>query len=106
MVTIREPTPPLFFLSIYILLTRYRYIGKMVGSHTNLTEIKESLDLLWRAGVVPSQVVLGMGFYGRSFTLSDLSCTGPGCPFTSAGAAGPCSNTAGILSYKGVSCPA
>ncbi|KAJ5934399.1 bacteriodes thetaiotaomicron symbiotic chitinase [Penicillium verhagenii] len=29
------------------------YIRSVVGSHTNLTEIKTSLDLLWRAEVDP-----------------------------------------------------
>ncbi|KAL4924010.1 uncharacterized protein BDV17DRAFT_295821 [Aspergillus undulatus] len=76
------------------------YIGKVVGAHTNLTEIKQSLDLLWRAGVDPSKVVMGVGFYGRSFTLSDLSCTQPGCPFESGGNEGTCTATSGILSYK------
>lgn len=79
------------------------YIGKVLGAHTNLTEIKIGLDLLWRTDVDPSQVVMGMGFYGRSFTLSDVSCQDPGCPFASAGDAGQCTATAGILSYKGIS---
>ncbi|KAL3703111.1 hypothetical protein TMatcc_010299 [Talaromyces marneffei ATCC 18224] len=75
-------------------------IGSVIASHTNLTEIKASLDLLWRAGVNPTQIVMGMGFYGRSFTLSDYSCTEPGCPFSGPGTAGSCSNSSGILSYK------
>ncbi|KAF5676733.1 glycoside hydrolase family 18 [Fusarium denticulatum] len=75
-------------------------IGKHVLSHTNLTEIDLALDLFWRTNVEPSKIVMGLGFYGRSFTLASSSCWKPGCAFTGPGAAGPCTNTAGILSYK------
>lgn len=43
-----------------------KYIGSIVGSHTNLTEIDDALDLLWRNKIKPEQVVLGLGLYGRS----------------------------------------
>ena len=43
--------------------------------------------------------MLGLGFYGRSFTLTDPSCWQPGCEFSGAGAPGACTATAGILSY-------
>ncbi|KAI8244852.1 glycosyl hydrolase family 18 [Colletotrichum sp. SAR 10_96] len=75
-------------------------IGNQVLSHTNLTEIDHALDLLWRVGVEPSSVVLGLGFYGRSFELESASCWKPGCAFKGPGVAGRCSNTAGILSYS------
>lgn len=80
------------------------YTSSTVSPHTNLTEISEGLDLLWRNDIDPSQVMLGLGFYGRSFTLADSSCNAPGCAFdTSAysggGAApGQCTQTSGILS--------
>ncbi len=57
------------------------YIGPIVGAHTNLTEIELSLSLFVRAGVPLSSVVLGLGFYGRSFELEDPTCTVPGCRF-------------------------
>ncbi|KAJ5653046.1 hypothetical protein N7490_000049 [Penicillium lividum] len=76
------------------------WIGKIMQAHTNLTEIKSALDLMWRAGVEPSKIVLGTGFYGRSFTVDDPSCIDPGCAFSVAGNAGPCTATAGVLSYK------
>ncbi|KAJ4152982.1 hypothetical protein LMH87_009497 [Akanthomyces muscarius] len=75
-------------------------IGNHVLSHTNLTEIDLALDLFWRAKVKPSSIVLGLGFYGRSFTLSDNNCWKPGCLFSGPGAAGRCTNTPGILSYR------
>jgi len=47
------------------------FIGPHVASHTNLTEIKETMQLFRNVGVDPSQIVMGIGFYGRSFTLID-----------------------------------
>lgn len=75
-------------------------IGSVVNAHTNLTEIDQTLDLLWRNEVDPQKVVLGMGFYGRSFTLKDKSCSKPGCPFTIRGTKGACTNSSGTLSYS------
>ncbi|KAF5864014.1 hypothetical protein ETB97_008950 [Aspergillus alliaceus] len=48
-------------------------IGSIVLAHINLTEIKQSAELLWRNDVPPGKVVLGLGFYGRSFQLKDRS---------------------------------
>ena len=42
---------------------------------------------------------MGLGFYGRSFTLSDPSCTTPGCQFSGPAPPGPCTASAGTLSY-------
>lgn len=51
-------------------------------------------------GVKPSQVSLGFGFYGRSFTLADPSCTTPGaCPFSEGGTPGKCTDSAGYLGH-------
>jgi GH18 family chitinase len=41
------------------------WIGPKVYGHTNLTVIKDALDLLWRNNVPANQVNLGLGFYGR-----------------------------------------
>jgi chitinase len=77
-----------------------KYTGPFIRPHTNLTEIKDGLSLLWRAGVQPAKVVLGLGWYGRSFTLSDPSCNSPNgvCQFTAGGNPGSCTNSAGTLS--------
>ncbi|KAI8933458.1 hypothetical protein NX059_010072 [Plenodomus lindquistii] len=75
-----------------------RHTRKEVNPHTNITEIAEGLDLLWRNGVASNKVVLGLGFYGRSFTLKDPSCNKPVCPFASGAKAGECTGEAGILS--------
>ncbi|KAF7884611.1 uncharacterized protein EAF02_004947 [Botrytis sinoallii] len=74
-------------------------IGSIVQAHTNLTEIKESVELLWRVSIPPEKVVLGLGFYGRSFQLSDTSCGSPGCAFSGAAEAGTCTKSAGTLAY-------
>jgi len=76
-----------------------KFVGPYVAPHTNITEIDLGLDLLWRVGVTPDMVVLGQGWYGRSFTLADPSCNVPNgvCKFTDAGKPGPSSNAAGIL---------
>ncbi|KAF4833579.1 Chitotriosidase-1 [Colletotrichum siamense] len=74
-------------------------IGNIVQAHTNLTEIKLAADLLWRNDVPPGQVVLGLGFYGRSFQLKDTDCTKPGCAFSGPAKAGDCTNSAGTLAY-------
>lgn len=42
---------------------------------------------------------MGFGFYGRSFTLSDTSCTSPGCSFSGGGNKAVCTDTSGYLAY-------
>jgi chitinase len=77
-----------------------KFTGPYIRPHTNLTEIEDGLSLLWRAGVHPSKVVLGLGWYGRSFTLADPSCNVPNgiCRFTTGGTAGQCTRSSGTLS--------
>lgn len=58
------------------------------------------MDLLWRNDIDPNKVTMGIGFYGRSFTLSDPSCDTAGCPFSAGGNPGPCSASAGTLMYS------
>jgi chitinase len=77
-------------------------IGNQILGHTNLTEIDMALDLLWRNDVSPSKIVLGTGFYGRSFRLENPTCWTPGCKFSGPGEKGECTATEGFLSYKEV----
>lgn len=67
-----------------------KWTGAFLNAHTNLTEIKSALDLLWRNDVEGDQVVMGLAFYGRSYTTQ--GCTDPGCVYASGGLPGPCSN--------------
>ncbi|KIJ27013.1 glycoside hydrolase family 18 protein [Sphaerobolus stellatus SS14] len=75
-------------------------IGPVVNAHSNLTEIEQSFDLLWRNSIDPSKVVMGLGFYGRSFQLATPSCSSPGCNFAGPSNAGPCTGSPGTLSYS------
>jgi chitinase len=75
-----------------------KFTQKVVQAHTNLTEIDRGLDLLWRNNIDSKKVVLGLGFYGRAFTLQDPSCSDPGCPFSGGAKKGKCTGESGILS--------
>ncbi|CAK7221304.1 hypothetical protein SBRCBS47491_004482 [Sporothrix bragantina] len=75
-----------------------KWLGPFLNSHTNLTEISEYLDLLWRNDIPPSKVNLGLAFYTRTFVASDPGCMQPACLFDAVGSPGPCTNNAGTLS--------
>ena len=49
------------------------------------------------ASLTASKVVLGLAYYGRSFTLEDPKCNYPGCRYKSGGKPGGCSDIAGTL---------
>ncbi|KAJ7502451.1 hypothetical protein B0H11DRAFT_1712411, partial [Mycena galericulata] len=76
------------------------YIGPLVLAHTNLTEIVETMQLFANVGINTNQIVLGIGFYGRSFQLADPSCSSPGCLFLGGGDPGPCSQSSGTLMFS------
>ncbi|KXX73815.1 Killer toxin subunits alpha/beta [Madurella mycetomatis] len=75
-----------------------RSLGPYVYAHTNLTEINMGLELLWRNNINPERVVMGLGFYGRSFSLEDPGCKAAGCPFSDGARGGECTGTPGVLS--------
>ena len=77
------------------------WTGPYLKGHTDRSEIDRGLDLLWRNSVKPENVVLGMGFYGRSFTMSDPNCFQPNgiCRFSDGGQPGSCTDTEGVLTY-------
>lgn len=80
-----------------------KWLGAFLNAHTNLTEVTNSMDLLWRNDIPPEMVTLGMAFYGRAFTVADASCTEPGCIFLSGANAGKCSDEVGILMNSEIS---
>lgn len=50
---------------------------------------------------MPAQKLnLGLGFYGRSFQLSDPTCSKPGCDFKAGASPGPITQSSGTLSFK------
>ena len=75
-------------------------MGNHILAHNNLTEIKEALNLFWRNNIEPDKVNLGVGFYGRSFQLSNPSCSQPGCLFKGGASPGVCTGESGTLSYS------
>ncbi|KAL4938741.1 hypothetical protein BDV06DRAFT_231555 [Aspergillus oleicola] len=76
------------------------WIGSVVNAHTNLIEIISAMDLLWRNDIDPAKVVMGLGFYGRSFTLEDPSCVSSGCLFSDTGKPGKCTDSSGMLLFN------
>ncbi|CRG92683.1 hypothetical protein PISL3812_09747 [Talaromyces islandicus] len=77
-----------------------KFTGPDIRPHINLIEINDGLSLMWRARINPSKVVLGLGWYGRSFTLTDPFCTMPNdvAQFTTGSTAGECTGSSGTLS--------
>ncbi|EGX89977.1 class V chitinase, putative [Cordyceps militaris CM01] len=74
-----------------------QWVGPYLNAHTNLTEIKQAMDLLWRNDIDPDKVVLGTGFYGRAFTATSPNCLAPGCTYESGAPRQPCSNEISVM---------
>ena len=74
--------------------------GSYLRPQANLTEVDERLGLLWRAGISPKKVVLGLGWHGRVYRVKDPGCKTPGCPSVAGtvGGEGDCTHTPGSLS--------
>ncbi|KAJ3050117.1 hypothetical protein HK097_008908, partial [Rhizophlyctis rosea] len=70
-----------------------------VRPHTDMLEVEEAVQLFIKAGVRRENLLLGIAFYGRTFTLEDPSCTKYGCLFSGPGNKGPCTDAEGFLSY-------
>ena len=71
---------------------------QFVGFHTDMRDIKSYLAQYY-SGVPSDKLVLGVGSYGRTYTLSSVSCNSPGCPFTDGGAATSCTDSLGYIGY-------
>ncbi|KAL6228777.1 hypothetical protein BDW75DRAFT_131550 [Aspergillus navahoensis] len=81
-----------------------QWTGPYLRGHTDIEQIDKGLDLLWRNGIKPEDVVFGLAFYGRSFTMVDSTCHEPNgvCEFSRGGKPGSCSDTEGILTFAEV----
>ncbi|GLB40894.1 putative family 18 [Lyophyllum shimeji] len=73
--------------------------GTGVLPHTAIPEVNAAVDMFVKAGVPLKSVNLGIGFYGRTFTLANPSCNTAGCPMKGGGNGGPCTGTSGYLAY-------
>ncbi|KAL6786532.1 putative class V chitinase [Trichoderma sp. SZMC 28012] len=74
-----------------------KWVGPYLNAHTNLTEIKDALDLLWRNNIPYDKVNMGLAFYGRGFTAADPKCLTPGCRYASGSESRMCSHEVGIV---------
>ncbi|KAH7309113.1 hypothetical protein B0I35DRAFT_359977 [Stachybotrys elegans] len=74
-----------------------KWVGPYLNAHTNLTEIRDAMDLLWRNKINPDKVVLGTGFYGRAFTATSPNCLSPGCTYESGAPRQPCSKEISVM---------
>lgn len=74
--------------------------GNCLRSHVNLTETRNALSMITKAGVNSGKLVVGVSSYGRSFKMTTAGCTGPMCTYigpTSGAAAGPCTQMPGYI---------
>jgi chitinase len=76
--------------------------GNCLRSHVNLTETTNALSMLTKAGVSSTKIMVGISNYGRSFRMSDSSCSGAMCTYTggydeSNATPGICTGTAGYI---------
>ncbi|KAL5316125.1 hypothetical protein ACEPPN_017003 [Leptodophora sp. 'Broadleaf-Isolate-01'] len=76
--------------------------GRCIRSHVNLTETRNSLAIITKAGVPNNKVFVGEASYGRSFRMATDGCWGPMCDFTgsriqSDANPGRCTKTGGYL---------
>lgn len=81
----------------------YNPIGSKIRPHTDITEIDKNLTPLWFDGVDPAKIVMGIAYYGRTYQLSDPSCSEMNaCGFVpkKGGAPGQCTNFEGVLSNR------
>ncbi|KAF3158723.1 hypothetical protein TWF788_004529 [Orbilia oligospora] len=76
--------------------------GNCLRSQVNLTETRQALAMVTKAGVPGNKIVVGVTSYGRSFAMEKAGCWGPNCKFTgtrleSPAKPGRCTGTAGYL---------
>ncbi|OLN96797.1 Killer toxin subunits alpha/beta 2 [Colletotrichum chlorophyti] len=76
--------------------------GNCLRSQVNLTETRQALAMITKAGVPGNKIVVGVTSYGRSFQMAEPGCWGPGCKFTgdrltSYATPGRCTGTAGYI---------
>lgn len=76
--------------------------GNCLRSQVNLTETRQALAMITKAGVPGNKIVVGVTSYGRSFNMAQPGCWGPSCTFTggrehSDATPGRCTGTGGYL---------
>ncbi|KAH8728092.1 glycoside hydrolase superfamily, partial [Phaeosphaeriaceae sp. PMI808] len=74
-------------------------LGPQIKPHTDLKEIDNALNTLWKIGMDPKKINLGVANYGRGYTVADRSCMHYGCTFTGPSRQGSCTLQEGVLSF-------
>jgi GH18 family chitinase len=82
--------------------------GNCLRSQVNLTETRQSLAMITKAGVPGNKIVVGIASYGRSFQMAEAGCWGPTCKFTgdrltSYAMPGRCTDTGGYIADAEIS---
>jgi chitinase len=72
--------------------------GAFIRPQTSIVDIKKVATPLWFSGLNPFKINLGMAYYGRGYTASNLDCVGLGCPYSGESLPGQCTNSRGIIS--------
>ncbi|OBT40677.1 hypothetical protein VE00_08681 [Pseudogymnoascus sp. WSF 3629] len=73
-------------------------LGNLIRPHTDIRDVDAGLTPLWFDGVNPKKVVMGIAYYGRTFTVKSTDCPVMGCEFSGPGKAYGCTNQEGVLS--------
>lgn len=81
-------------------LAAWAYGSRNLESQTDVRLIESGMNMILNTGVSPSQINLGTALYGRGYTVSSSGCTTLGCPASGPSSAGPCSNSAGLLTLN------
>ncbi|PCG90917.1 Glycoside hydrolase, superfamily [Penicillium occitanis (nom. inval.)] len=72
--------------------------GDCLFSHVNMTETMWALAMISKAPVATNMIMVGVASYGRSFEMTTVGCWTSSCTWDTAGAEGPCTQTAGYIS--------
>ncbi|XP_068144040.1 acidic mammalian chitinase [Drosophila tropicalis] len=70
-----------------------------LGLNAPLPEVQQSIDYWLSAGAPPEKLILGIGFYGHSYQMSDSSQNWPGASCIGPGSAGAYTRESGFLGY-------
>ncbi|KAJ3378012.1 hypothetical protein HDU84_008026 [Entophlyctis sp. JEL0112] len=72
-------------------------LNDTANPQTGYEDIVNTILLFEKAGVDPSKLNIGLGWYGRTYGIAG-TCSGYGCQVTGGGIPGTCSQASGVLS--------
>ncbi|KAI1157988.1 glycoside hydrolase superfamily [Nemania serpens] len=73
-------------------------VGPVIIGQTNIPELANWTLPLWYDQVDPSKINMGLAYYGRGYTVSDVNCVDVGCNWTGPSRPGPCTAFGGVMS--------